>query len=151
MKKNILIVDDEKMILAMQKRYLEDEHYQCFTADSYSAALIVLEQDKIDLALLDINMPGQSGVELLKEIKKQYPDIVVIMATAADDYNIIDQCLMLGADDYMVKPFSQSRVLVSVRNALEKQRLYFPIAIIRMSSSVNLLPKLPRLSLRKRC
>jgi len=125
MKKNILIVDDEQMILAMQKRYLEDEHYQCFTADSYSNALIALEQDRIDLALLDINMPGQSGVELLKEIKKQYPDMVVIMATAADDYNIIDQCLMLGADDYMVKPFSQGRVLVSVRNALEKQRLSF--------------------------
>jgi len=122
--KNILIVDDEEMILEMQKRYLEDYDYECFLACNYDGALKLLENHSIDLALLDINMPGQSGVDLLKQIKIKFPDIVIIMATAIDDFNIAEQCLELGADDYIVKPFSQGRVLVSVRNALEKQHLF---------------------------
>ncbi|SEA34726.1 His Kinase A (phospho-acceptor) domain-containing protein [Desulfuromusa kysingii] len=122
--KKILIVDDEEMIREMQKRYLEDYGYQCFLAGSYDEALILIGQQSIDLALLDINMPGQSGIELLKETKKRFPDIVIIMLTAVDDFNLAEQCLDLGADDYIIKPFSLSRVLVSVKNALEKQRLF---------------------------
>lgn len=124
MNTNILIVDDEEMIREMLKRYLQDYGYQCFLAGSYDDALVVFENNTIDLALFDINMPGQSGVELLKEVKKRFPDVVIIMATAVDDFNIAEQCLEIGADDYIIKPFSQGRVLVSVKNALEKQRLF---------------------------
>jgi len=123
MGKNILVIDDESMVLEVQKRNLEEYGYQCFLAQNADEAVAILENHKMDLALIDINMPGRSGVELLKEIKGCFPTMAIIMATAADDFHIAMQCLDLGADDYLIKPFKAGRVLISVRNALEKHFL----------------------------
>jgi len=77
----------------------------------------------VELVILDIKMPGKSGVELLPEIRAGYPDIAVIMATAVTDANIAIQCMKEGAYDYITKPFNLEEVALSVGRALEKRRL----------------------------
>ncbi len=124
MKANILIVDDNNDIRDLLKKYLEKKGYQCFPAENAVEAMSCFNRERIDLALLDINMPGKSGVELLQEAKSSFPEAAFIMATAADDYSIASHCLDIGADDYIVKPFQMLRVLVSVRNTLEKKSLF---------------------------
>ena len=68
-------------------------------------------------------MPGKSGIELLPEIKSDYPDTAVIMATAVTDITVAIQCLKQGADDYLCKPFNLEEVSLAVQRALEKRRL----------------------------
>jgi putative nucleotidyltransferase with HDIG domain len=83
----------------------------------------VLETVPVALILLDIKMPGKSGIELLPEIKEAYPDTAVIMVTAVNDIDVAVQCLKLGADDYICKPFNLDEVALAVQRALEKRRL----------------------------
>ena len=123
MQTHILLVDDEEMIRNMQATSLGREGYTCHTGSSADEAWTQLETQAMDLALIDINMPGRSGVQLLKEIRDCYPETAAIMVTAVDDLETAMHCLDLGAEDYIVKPFSLDRVLLSVRNALEKRRL----------------------------
>jgi putative nucleotidyltransferase with HDIG domain len=84
---------------------------------------VILEEDSIELVILDIRMPGKSGVELLSEIKAKYPDTAVVMATAIDDASTAINCMKAGAYDYVTKPFNLDEVSFSVRRALEKRRL----------------------------
>ncbi len=77
----------------------------------------------IALVILDIKMPGKSGIELLPEIKSGYPDTAVIMATAVNDIDVAIQCLKQGADEYICKPFNLEEVSLAVQRALDKRRL----------------------------
>lgn len=119
----ILIVDDEQAIRALLKQVLNGEPYHCEEACNAEEALEKLQDNAISLVLLDIKMPGRSGVELLPEIKASYPDTAVVMATAISDANTAVQCMKHGAYDYIAKPFSLDDVLLSVGRALEKRRL----------------------------
>ena len=121
--KNILIVDDETGIRKLLQSKLSSEGYDCQEAGNAEQALNKLENKAIDLVILDINMPGKSGIELLSEIKASYPDIAVIMATAIADTNIAIQCMKQGAYDYITKPFDLDEVIISINRALEKRRL----------------------------
>ena len=124
MNEHILLIDDEDLVLKMQSTYLSDHGYLCQSAKNADEASRLLSQQTFDLVLLDIKIPGRSGVELLREIKEHRPDTAVIMVTAVDDLETALQCSAMGADDYIVKPFSPGRVIISVRNTLEKRRLY---------------------------
>jgi putative nucleotidyltransferase with HDIG domain len=73
--------------------------------------------------VLDIRMPGKSGLDLLPEIKKCHPDIAIIMATAVTDTSLAIQCIRSGADDYVNKPFSLDELALSIQRALEKRQL----------------------------
>jgi len=119
----ILIVDDEEMVRRLLHQKLSSEGYQCQEADGAAQALDKLSSNAVELVLLDIRMPGKSGVELLPEIKASYPDTAVIMATAITDTNIAIQCMKQGAYDYLTKPFNLDEVVLSVDRALEKRRL----------------------------
>jgi len=119
----ILIVDDEGVIRRLLYQKLSSEGYQCQEADGAAQALDKLRSNAVELVLLDIKMPGKSGVELLPEIKASYPDVAVIMATAITGTNIAIQCMKQGAYDYLTKPFNLVEVVLSVDRALEKRRL----------------------------
>jgi putative two-component system response regulator len=123
MLETFLIVDDEDIIRRVLRLKLSGEGYQCEEADNAQQALHVLETIPVALILLDIKMPGRSGIELLPEIKKTYPDTAVIMATAVNDIDVAIQCLKQGADDYVCKPFNLEEVSLTVQRALEKRRL----------------------------
>ena len=119
----ILIVDDEAAIRRLLIQELSAQGYHCQEASSAAQALEKLRDNTVALAVLDIKMPGKSGVELLAEIRASYPDIAVIMATANIDTSTADQCMKQGAYDYVTKPFSLEEVALSVDRALEKRRL----------------------------
>jgi putative two-component system response regulator len=119
----ILLVDDEAMIRQLLSQKLSPQGYRCEQAANAEQALEKLEKDSIELVILDIKMPGKSGVELLSEIKAKYPDTAVIMATAVDDANIAINCMKAGAYDYTTKPFNLEEVSFAVARALERRRL----------------------------
>ena len=121
--KRVLIVDDEQGIRKLLYQRLSSEGYQCQEAGNATQALEELKSNAVELMLLDIKMPGKSGVELLPEIKAGYPDVAVLMATAITDANTAIQCMKQGAYDYLTKPFNLDEVVLSVERALEKKRL----------------------------
>jgi putative two-component system response regulator len=119
----VLIVDDEANIRQLLRVKLFREGYECEEADSAQQALNALETTPVALVVLDVRMPGKSGIELLPQIKSDFPDTAVIMATAVNDINVAVQCLKQGADDYICKPFNLEAVLLAVQRALEKRHL----------------------------
>lgn len=119
----ILTVDDEEMIRDLMVTALSREGYRCFQAGRAEEARSVLQNNRIDLAILDIMMPGISGVDFLKELKELSPETVVLMVTAISDTETAMKCIHLGAYDYILKPFDIDRVLLTIRNSLEKHRL----------------------------
>jgi len=123
----ILIVDDEVSIRKLLTRKLSKEGYHCDDADSTEQALDKLKSNSTDLVILDIKMPGRSGIELLPEIKANYPHTAVIMATAVTDISTAIQCMKQGSDDYVCKPFSLEEVLASVIRTFEKRGLQLKI------------------------
>ena len=123
----ILIVDDEETIRWVLNRKLSKEGYDCEEADSAERALTKLKVSPSELVLLDINMPGRLGSELLGDIRASFPETAVIMASGITDTMVIAQCINDGAQDYICKPFSLDEVLLSVSRALEKRRLELQI------------------------
>ncbi|HBA86712.1 MAG TPA: two-component system response regulator [Geobacter sp.] len=123
MKGNILIADDEDMIRELINITLSKEGFTCFQAASAEEGLEIIKNQKLDLALLDIMMPGRSGIDLLKDIKQTTPDTTVLMITAMNDMDTALSCIHNGAEDYITKPFNLDRVLLTVKNTLEKRRL----------------------------
>lgn len=123
MKEHILIVDDEEMIRDLLTSALQLENYNCHQAANVDDAFIILGRQQIDLVISDIMMPGRSGVELLRDLKKVDPDIAVLMITGLSDMTTAMECIHLGADDYITKPFGVNRVLLTVNNMIERRCL----------------------------
>ncbi len=119
----VLIVDDEIYIQEILKSTLEDAGFECVTAGNAESALAALASQNFDLAFTDIRMPGKQGTELLQDIKKAYPDVVVLIITAVDSASMAIQSMHMGAYDYIIKPFNLEQVVVSAARALDKRRL----------------------------
>jgi DNA-binding NtrC family response regulator len=116
----VLIVDDEPNICGLLRESLSDRGYQCTIAQSAAQALERLNESKFDVALLDVRMPGMSGVELLNRVKSSYPSLAIIMLTAVDEVDTAVETMKAGASDYITKPFDLDRVDKAVRAALER-------------------------------
>ena len=119
----ILIVDDEPMIRRLLHVKLSRQGYHCEEAGSAVEALDKMRTYSADLIMLDMKMPGKSGMELLADLKANYPNTAVIMATAVAEANLAIQCMRLGADDYITKPFNLDEVALNVEKTLEKRML----------------------------
>jgi DNA-binding NtrC family response regulator len=115
---NILIVDDEESIRRVLARKLSNEGYACVQAADAGQALNELAKNEYSLVILDINMPGKTGIELLPEIKTAFPFTQVLMATANTDLEMAIQCIKNGAYDYITKPFNLEEFIISVKRAL---------------------------------
>jgi len=122
-KGTILIVDDEKDIRKLLHQRLKGEGYRCKEAESAEQALDKMQAGSMDLVLLDIKMPGKSGMELLPEIREHHPDTAVIMVTVIHDIDTVIESIRHGAYDYVTKPFNLDVVDHSVKRAMEKRRL----------------------------
>ncbi|PKB71340.1 MAG: hypothetical protein BZY87_05655 [SAR202 cluster bacterium Io17-Chloro-G6] len=120
----ILVVDDENGLRDIHQENLEDAGFICFTAENGQAALEVLAVESIDLAVIDIIMPGMSGLELFEQMKGQYPWIAVLFITAVDQMDVAVSRVKGGALDYLVKPVSRTKLIGAVGEALEKQSEY---------------------------
>ncbi|HTU25571.1 MAG TPA: response regulator [Pirellulales bacterium] len=119
----ILVVDDERAVRELIARWLRGAGYDCSTADSPAAAWQQLQSGEIDLATLDITMPGGSGLDLLDRIKAAFPDTAAIMLTAEGDASKAIRALTAGAYGYLLKPVEPDELKIQVRNALERRRL----------------------------
>ncbi len=120
----LLIVDDEEGIRNLLLEFLTSCGYKCTTAPSAEKAIKILKSENdYSLVLTDIKMPTKSGLELLKEIKKDYPEIEVIMISALRDIDLAIEAMNNGAFNYITKPFKLQEVLITVEQALERRRL----------------------------
>jgi len=119
---SIYIVDDEKIIREGLTMALE-ENYNIKSFLNAESALKTLQTDLPDLVLLDIGLPGMSGIDAIKKIKKLYPEILIIMISAYEDIDTVISAMKLGAYDYVVKPIQMDGLEVTICNALETVRL----------------------------
>ncbi|MBI4456828.1 MAG: response regulator [Acidobacteria bacterium] len=101
----ILVVDDDPVIVHLLRVFLEQRNYEVATASNGVEALEKVREENPKIVLLDIYMPGKSGLAVLKEIKQYNKDISVIMVTAVTDEAVGHNALTMGAYDYIIKPF----------------------------------------------
>ena len=116
---SVLVIDDEALTLRTISRGLVAEGFEVFTAASGEEGLKIFEEEKPDLTLLDIVLPGIDGVEVLRQIKAASPASIVVMMSA---YHMVDravEAMKLGAYDYLVKPFHLADLTATLRRALE--------------------------------
>lgn len=123
MKPLILVVDDEEGIREALSEILGDEGYQVITASTGEEALNILRKEPPDLVLLDIWLPGMDGIETLREIKNLRSDVPVIMISGHGTIEIAVKATKMGASDFLEKPLSLDRVIISARNALALSNL----------------------------
>jgi len=119
----ILIVDDEESIRDILYRKLKAEGYYCDVAADGKEALRKASAKNFDLVLMDIKMPGLSGMEVLSQLITERPHISVVMITAVVDTKTAVEAMKLGAYDYVTKPFDLDDLGMRVRRALERRRL----------------------------
>ena len=119
----ILVVDDEEPIKKLVARVLNRNGYDPDMAGDATEAMAKLEAQAFDLVLTDVNMPGESGMQLLTHIVETYPDTAVVMVTGQDDAELAEMALRVGAYGYVIKPFEQNEILINVSNALRRRFL----------------------------
>ncbi|MFL2889862.1 MAG: response regulator transcription factor [Pelagibacteraceae bacterium] len=119
---HILVVDDDDRIRELIKEYLNENNFIVSTAFDAEKAKYLCNKFKFNLIVLDVMMPGQSGFELTKEIKKD-SDIPIILLTAKGEVENRIKGLELGADDYLGKPFEPKELLLRINNILSKNKI----------------------------
>jgi putative two-component system response regulator len=122
-KPRILIVDDDEGVRSMLTRMLGRHGYECESAANGAAAREAFASPPFDLALCDLNMPGESGLELVEFVVEEHPETATIMVTGADDRGTAEKALELGTYGYVIKPFYNNELLISIANALRRNRL----------------------------
>ena len=120
---SILIVDDLAIVRLSLRHILTKSGYRCREAEDVAAALAVLDGDTIDLILCDIQMPGASGLDLVKAIKHRIPDTSVVMVSSLEEAETAIECLQRGAFGYVLKPYQPREILVQVNSALRRRML----------------------------
>ncbi len=120
---NILVVDDEEILQDVLGLLLRKEGHRPIFARSGEEALLAYDRDPIDLVLLDVMLPGLSGMEVLRQIRQRDPEQVVIVITAYSSIEGAIEAMREGAFHYIPKPFKNEEVLLTVRKGLEQRRL----------------------------
>ena len=117
--RRVLVVDDEPSIREMLSDFLEMNNFICMQADNGQAAVDVSRKEKPDLVILDVRMPGVSGMEALRAIKQMSPEQPIIMVTAVSEVDTAVEAMRLGASDYVIKPFVLHDILAVVDHAMK--------------------------------
>ena len=120
-KAHILIVDDDDRIRDLVKQYLNDYDFLVTTANNAEDAKQKIDIIKFDLIVLDIMMPGQSGLEFTNENKKKIGTPIILLTAKGEATDRIEG-LEIGADDYLAKPFEPKELILRIRNILEKTK-----------------------------
>ena len=138
---HILVVDDDDKIRDLVKQYLEENQFLVTTAKDAMDAKKKLEIVKFDILILDIMMPGESGLSLTREIKKNNPTPIILLTAKGEAQDRIEG-LELGADDYLGKPFEPKELLLRIKNILNKtktpvlsEEVYIGNALVNLKKS----------------
>jgi len=140
--RQVLVVDDEENIRLFLHTLLQKKGYSVRTAETAEQALTMLRQEPADFVLTDVKMPGMSGIELCRELREQFPELVVVVMSA---YGSVEQALeavRVGAYDYVSKPFKQEEVLFALAKAEEHERLLRENRALRAAASEGHVPEL---------
>jgi putative nucleotidyltransferase with HDIG domain len=117
----LLVVDDEESIRNALRRFLVQQGYEVATAAGGEEALAILQRQRITGMLLDVNMPGISGVELVPQIMELEPTIALLMLTAVNDATSAALCMQRGAYDYLIKPIDLGHLSRAIHHALQRR------------------------------
>jgi two-component system nitrogen regulation response regulator NtrX len=131
MNERILVVDDEPRAREILTDNLQSEGYRVVEAPDGETAISLVRENDLNLALLDLMLPDINGIEVLKEIIKLKPALPVIMISGFGTIEDAVQATRLGAYDFLVKPVERERVLLAVRNALERDRMRREVSILK--------------------
>ena len=118
---HILVVDDDDGIRSLVKKYLNENNYLVNTANNAEDALEKIEIIEFDLIILDIMMPGKSGLELIKENRKKISTPIILLTAKGEARERIEG-LEIGADDYLPKPFEPKELILRIQNILDKTK-----------------------------
>jgi len=141
MAKTVLIVDDDPTQRRILQAVIEKSGFSTLQASDGDTALeIALSTDgkKIDLMLLDLVMPGRSGMDTLEELTRRNPELPVIVLTGKGSIDAVVAAMQAGARDFLVKPASRERIIVSLRNALEIKTLAGEVTRLQKSKTGDL-------------
>lgn len=116
----ILILDDEKLVRDELVEFLNDPNFHVFKAGSPSEAFNIMDTNEIHIAIIDVNLPEMSGLDVLEKIKENYPEIEVIMISGYSEMDSVIHSMRLGASDFFTKPFR----LRDVENAIERTKKF---------------------------
>lgn len=122
-KKCILVVDDDQIIRDSLCEFLRFEGFDCVGAGSFNEAIKEIEKQSINVVITDVNMPEISGFELLRVIRKRYPEIVTVVITGYGTIESAVEAIKMGAYDYLTKPIIDDEIRMIVNRALEQQSL----------------------------
>ncbi len=118
--KPILIVDDEPIVQESIRDWLKDAGYQVATAESGEEALELIEQQDFSVMIVDVRLPGKTGITVLKEVKALRPEIKSIIITAYPSIELAAEAMKLGAIDYLIKPIAPDDLERLIRETLLK-------------------------------
>lgn len=133
----ILVVDDEDSIRKTLREILEMEDYEVLEAKDGIDALAKVKQFKFDLVISDIKMPKMDGVDLLEKIHLLYPELPVIMISGHGDIDLAVDTVKKGAFDYIAKPPDLNRLLITIRNAIDKSSLLTEAKVLKKKITKN--------------
>lgn len=120
---SVLVVDDDSSVCRLIARILGRADYECTEASDAASALNAAEEHEFALVTCDINMPGGSGLGLVRELRARYPEIAVLMISGVDDPELAAMATDLGAYGYVLKPFVANEILIAAANALRRRDL----------------------------
>ncbi|HMV33973.1 MAG TPA: response regulator [Gemmatimonadales bacterium] len=118
---SVLVVDDEEPIRNALKKFLNQQGYDVVTAASGDEALRVLQRQKVSVVLLDVRMPGKSGIDLVPQVLELEPSLAVLMLTAVNDATTAALCMQRGAMDYLTKPIDLSDLARAILRAIRRR------------------------------
>ncbi len=135
----VLVVDDEATVRVLFQRILQAAGYDAVIAADGKEALSVIADGDINVVLLDIKMPGLSGIDVLGKISTDWPNVCVIMVTAVADVQTAVAAMKLGAYDYITKPFDQDELLRKIRQSIERwqEQLQDKQHLLQLEQNIN--------------
>ena len=126
---HILVIDDDNGIRSLVKKYLNENDYLVTTAESAENAVEKIRLIKFDLIILDIMMPGKSGLDFIKENKKKIETPIILLTAKGEPKERIEG-LEIGADDYLPKPFEPKELILRIQNLIEKTKKNYQSRVI---------------------
>ncbi len=119
---NVLLIEDDLQLAKIVKKILESKQYKVTFVDNGDIALENIKNNQYELYLIDINIPGVNGLELVKYIRELYDDSIIIMITASIDEYYFQKAYEYGCDDYIKKPFHATELEVRIKHLLNKRK-----------------------------
>lgn len=131
----ILVIDDQKSIRNTLKEILEYEKHKVATAQTGMEGLQLLDKEKFDIVLCDIKMPEMDGIEVLQKVMEKAPEMPVIMISGHGNIDTAVDAIKKGAYDFIEKPLDLNRLLITIRNAVERKNLVVETTVLRRKVS----------------